>query len=131
MRLEPGTIYIGKGDADVIVGTRLKGIVAMPVPAKPVLFWHPSVERMVASALEFTTPTVDRRHDDRNGKRRRRGDVAIKGRRGHTIAQAENTAVVWGMPGEARQSLGAPSRVAPIEEICGPIIEMVAGDAPR
>ena len=52
MPLKPGTVYIGKGDADVMVAPRAAGLIAMPVPAKAQYLWHPSVERMVASALE-------------------------------------------------------------------------------
>ena len=52
MPLRPGTIYIGKGDADVMVAPRAAGVIALPVPAKSSYLWHPSVERMVASALD-------------------------------------------------------------------------------
>ena len=52
MPLRPGNVYIGKGDADVMVAPRAAGLIAMPVPAKAHYLWHPSVERMVASALE-------------------------------------------------------------------------------
>ena len=58
MPLKPGTVYIGKGDADVMVAPRAAGLIAMPVPAKAQYLWHPSVERMVASALEhFECPS--------------------------------------------------------------------------
>ena len=68
MPLRPGTIYIGKGDADVMVAPRAAGVIAMPVPAKASYLWHPSVERMVASALEHIDASQpDRRDDDRNG----------------------------------------------------------------
>ena len=51
-RLQAGTIYIGRGDADVIVAPRPTGMIAMPAPARRDYPWHPSVERMVTSALE-------------------------------------------------------------------------------
>ena len=69
MPLKPGTIYIGKGDADVMVAPRAAGLIAMPVPANADYPWHPSVERMVTSALEhFDASQHDRRDDDRNGQ---------------------------------------------------------------
>src|SRR3954452_13920862 len=34
MPLKPGTIYIGRGDADVTVAPRAAGVIAMPAPAK-------------------------------------------------------------------------------------------------
>src|SRR6476660_7827651 len=52
MALKPGTIYIGRGDADVMVAPRAAGPITMPVPAKAGYLWHPSVERMVGSARE-------------------------------------------------------------------------------
>ena len=47
MPLQAGTIYIGRGDADLIVAPRAAGMIAMPVPAQRDYPWHPSVERMV------------------------------------------------------------------------------------
>lgn len=128
-RLEPGTIYIGRGDADVIVGKRLKGIVAMPTPAKPDYLWHPSVERMVDTAMEcydaqrlLGVMLTGMGNDGAEAMSRLKADG------GHTIAQSENSAVVWGMPGELVKAGGA-DEVAPIEEIADLIIEAVAGDA--
>ncbi len=125
MPLKPGKIYIGKGDADVMVAPRASGIIAMSVPAKASFLWHPSVERMVASALEH----LDASHligvmmtgmgDD--------GADAMKRLRlggGHTIAEAESTAVVWGMPGELVKNGGA-ELVRPVENIAETIIELV------
>ena len=57
MPLQPGTIYIGRGDADVVVSSRASGLHAMPVPAQRDYPWHPSVERMVRSALEHYDAT--------------------------------------------------------------------------
>ena len=34
MPLQAGTIYIGRGDADLIVAPRAAGLIAMPVPAQ-------------------------------------------------------------------------------------------------
>jgi two-component system chemotaxis response regulator CheB len=49
---------------------------------------------------------------------------------GRTIAEAESTAVVWGMPGELVKSGGAGS-VKPIEEVAAEIIDMMDADAAR
>ena len=66
-----GSIYIARGDADVVVTRRSTGLHAMPVPAKRDYPWHPSVERMVTSALEhYDPPQHHRRADDRHGARR-------------------------------------------------------------
>jgi two-component system chemotaxis response regulator CheB len=129
--LKPGTIYIGRGDADVIVSTRAGGIIAMPAPSLPDYFWHPSVERMVESALEH--------HDAKNtigilmtGMGRDGADAMTRLRNegGHTIAEAESTAVVWGMPGEL-VSAGGAELILPLEEIAGAAVEWVGANAPH
>lgn len=127
--LRPGTIYIGRGDADVVVNSRSSGLHAMPVPAQRDYPWHPSVERMVRSALE---------HYDANrlvgvlmtGMGRDGADAMteLRQRGGRTVAEAESTAVVWGMPGELVKSGGA-ELVTPVDEIAATIAEWVEADA--
>lgn len=125
MPLRPGTIYIGKGDADVMVAPRASGVIVMPVPAKASYLWHPSVERMVASALDHLEPSrlvgvmmTGMGNDGAEAMKRLR----LTG--GHTIAEAESSAIVWGMPGELVKNGGA-EKVRPLEDIAETIIEMV------
>ena len=47
MVLEPGCVYIGRGDADLIVARRGAGLVAMSAPAEADYPWHPSTHRLV------------------------------------------------------------------------------------
>ena len=125
MRLEPGTIYIGRGDADVIVGTRAKGAVAMPAPAKADYIWHPSVERMVESAMEcYDAPRLTGVMLTGMGYDGAEAMTRLKKAGGHTIAQSEDSAVVWGMPGELIKAGGA-DEVAGIEDIANLIIKSV------
>jgi two-component system chemotaxis response regulator CheB len=129
MRLEPGTIYVGRGDADVTVASRGAGVIALPTPAKASYLWHPSVERMVASALENIDATrligvlmTGMGNDGAEAmKRLRQGG-------GHTIAEAESTAIVWGMPGELVKNGGA-EMVRTLEDIAATIIDLVSFDA--
>jgi two-component system chemotaxis response regulator CheB len=128
--LESGTIYIGKGDADVMVAPRAAGIAAMPVPAKASYLWHPSVERMVASALDHLDASrmigvmmTGMGNDGAEAMKRLR----LAG--GRTIAEAESSAIVWGMPGELVKNGGA-EKVQPLEEIAATIIDMVSSHAP-
>jgi two-component system chemotaxis response regulator CheB len=51
------------------------------------------------------------------------GELHRKG--GRTIAEAEETAVVWGMPGELVKAGGADV-VAPLDRIAGRLIDLVA-----
>jgi two-component system chemotaxis response regulator CheB len=129
MPLKPGTIYIGRGDADVTVAPRAAGVIAMPAPAKASYLWHPSVERMVASALEHIDASqligvlmTGMGNDGAEAmKRLRQGG-------GHTIAEAESTAIVWGMPGELVKNGGA-EMVRPVEDIAAAIIDLVGAHA--
>ena len=129
MPLEAGTIYIAKGDADVTVASRAAGVIALPAPAKASYLWHPSVERMVASALENIAASqligvlmTGMGNDGAEAmKRLRQGG-------GRTIAEAESTAVVWGMPGELVRNGGA-EMVRPLEDIAATIVDLVGSDA--
>ena len=129
MTLKPGIIYIARGDADVTVAPRAAGLIAMPTPAKSGYLWHPSVERMVASALENIKASqligvlmTGMGNDGAEAmKRLRQGG-------GHTIAEAESTAIVWGMPGELIKNGGA-EMVRPLEDIAAAIINMVGAHA--
>ena len=127
--LEPGTIYIGRGDADVIIGTRAKGIVAMPAPAKAEYLWHPSVERMVDTAMEcYDAHRLTGVMLTGMGNDGAEAMIRLRTAGGRTIAQSEDSAVVWGMPGELVKAGGA-DEVAGIEEIADLIIKSVAVDA--
>jgi two-component system chemotaxis response regulator CheB len=131
MPLRAGTIYIGRGDADLVVSVRPRGLIALSAPAQRNYPWHPSVERMVTSALEqfdaghmIGVLMTGMGRDGADAMTRLRDDG------GRTIAEAESSAVVWGMPGELVKNGGA-ELVRPVEDIAAAIIDMVAADAPR
>jgi two-component system chemotaxis response regulator CheB len=129
MPLQAGTIYIGRGDADVVVARRTTGINAMPVPAQRAYPWHPSVERLIASALELYEPSqllgvlmTGMGNDGAEAM------AQLRMRGGRTIAEAESTAVVWGMPGELVK-IGGAEAVKPVDEIATTIVDWVEADA--
>jgi two-component system chemotaxis response regulator CheB len=125
MPLQPGTIYIGRGDADVIVAPRPSGMIAMSVPAQRDYPWHPSVERMVASALEhFDARQLVGVLMTGMGDDGAHAMTRLCAQGGRTIAEAESSAVVWGMPGELVRKGGADA-VLPVEEIAQAAIEWV------
>jgi two-component system chemotaxis response regulator CheB len=116
-RLTAGNIYIARGDADILISTRGGSLVAMVAPEDPTFRWHPSVERLVLSAMQHVPPAdlvgvmMTGMGND--------GAAAmneLKAAGGHTVAEAEETAVVWGMPGELVK-LGGASVVRPLDEI--------------
>jgi two-component system chemotaxis response regulator CheB len=117
MPLRSGVAYIGRGDADFQVGLRAGVLTAIPYPASPQHNWHPSVERLVASALEHVAPEqllgVMLTGMGNDGAA---AMAELRSRGGRTIAESEDTAVVWGMPGELVK-LGGATLVLPIERI--------------
>ncbi len=108
MPLVPGRVFIGRGDADVILSRRVGGLVVMPAPASAEYRWHPSVDRLVASARRHLPAghlvgvLMTGMGNDGAAEMAR-----MRAAGGRTIAEAEETAVVWGMPGELVRLDGA------------------------
>ena len=124
--LAPGCIYIARGDADMTVSLRAGGPVALPTPSSVDHRWHPSVDRLVASAAACLPPErligVLMTGMGNDGAQ---AMTALRAAGGRTIAEAEETAVVWGMPGELVKAGGA-DHVLPVEAIANQIVELVA-----
>jgi two-component system chemotaxis response regulator CheB len=106
--LQVGCAYIGRGDADIVVSKRASTLVAMTVPINPRYPWHPSTDRLVRSAMEYLSPAqligilMTGMGDDGA-----KAMTELRWKGGRTIAEAEETAVVWGMPGELVRAEGA------------------------
>ncbi|WP_284943681.1 chemotaxis-specific protein-glutamate methyltransferase CheB [Acidisoma cladoniae] len=124
--LRAGGVYIGRGDADIIISRRGGGAVAMPIPSRQDYPWHPSTDRLVTSAMEAFPPRqligilmtgMGNDGAQAMAELRRQG--------GQTIAEAEETAVVWGMPGELVRAGGA-DWVVPLPEIAARLRTLIA-----
>ena len=108
VRLKAGTAYIGRGDLDLVVGRRSDGLVAMPTPPLPAYPWRPSVDRLVRSAMDHVPAArllgvlMTGMGDDGAAAM-----TALHHAGGRTIAEAEESAVVWGMPRELVMAGGA------------------------
>jgi two-component system, chemotaxis family, protein-glutamate methylesterase/glutaminase len=106
--MRAGNAYVGRGDADLIVGRRAAGLVAMSAPARADYPWHPSTDRLVQSALMHVAPTqligVLMTGMGNDGAA---AMAALREQGGRTIAEAEETAIVWGMPRELVEAGGA------------------------
>jgi len=121
--LEPGHIYIAKGDADIIISSRAGSLVVMAAPSDPSLRWHPSVERLVRSAMNHVPAAAligVLMTGMGNDGAAAMSDLRAAG--GHTIAEAEETAVVWGMPGELVRLDGA-SEIKRLDQIGNSLVE--------
>ncbi|MFZ1107270.1 MAG: chemotaxis-specific protein-glutamate methyltransferase CheB [Rhodomicrobium sp.] len=120
--IEAGNIYIAKGDADLVVLGRNTAWLATPVPSSQQHLWHPSVARMVASAIEAMP--ADRLIGVQLTGMGDDGAAAmadLKRKGGRTIAQDESTSVVFGMPCELIK-LGGADLVLPSNRIARQLI---------
>jgi two-component system chemotaxis response regulator CheB len=115
--LQPGCVHIGRGDADLIVSSRKGVTLAMAAPAERGYPWHPSTNRLVESAMEHVPASqligvlLTGMGDDGA-----QAMAALRARGGATIAESEESAVVWGMPGELVR-LGGADWVLPVSKI--------------
>ena len=124
--LRAGCAYIGRGDADLIVAPRATGPIALSAPPAADYPWHPSVERLVASALaQLPAARLIGVLMTGMGTDGATAMTRLKQEGGRTVAEAEATAVVWGMPGQLVANGGAGA-VVPLEDIADAIIEMVS-----
>ena len=106
--LQAGCAYIGQGNADIVISRRPAGLIAASMPANPDYPWHPSTDRLVRSAMEHVPPGqligVLMTGMGNDGAK---AMAELHEQGGRTIAEAEETAVVWGMPGELVKAGGA------------------------
>jgi two-component system, chemotaxis family, protein-glutamate methylesterase/glutaminase len=131
MIMQAGCVYIGRGDADIVVSKRSSNLVVMTVPANASYPWHPSADRLVRSAMEH----VPARQlvgvlmtGMGNDGAQAMAELRLQG--GQTIAEAEETAVVWGMPGELVRVDGA-TWTLPLPKIAQTLQKLVPSHAPR
>jgi len=121
----PGHVYIGKGDADLLLSRRAGTLVAMAAPASPAHFWHPSVDRLVESAMRQLSPeNVVGVLMTGMGSDGAAAMGELKAQGGYTVAESADTAVVWGMPG-ALVNLGGASVVRPLDQIAAALMAFV------
>lgn len=123
--LEPGFVYIGRGDADLVVSRRPAGLFAMSAPSDPEYPWHPSADRLVRSAMEhFPARQLVGILMTGMGSDGAEALASLRAQGGSTIAEAEDTAVVWGMPGELVRAGGA-AHVLPLPRIAHRLQQLV------
>ena len=125
LQLQPGCVYIGKGDADLAIDRRASGLVVVPVRSQADYPWHPSADRLVRSAMNHVAPAqIVGVLMTGMGSDGAEAMALLHARGGRTIAEAEETAVVWGMPGELVAAGGA-DWVLPLPKIAGWLTKLV------
>ena len=122
--LAQGRVYLGRGNGDVVISCRGGGEVVEPASAADYP-WRPSADRLVRSAMAHFSPRqivgvlMTGMGNDGAGAM-----ASLRALGGSTIAEAEETAVVWGMPGELVRSGGA-SWVLPVQKIAAKLQQLV------
>jgi len=125
-KLAAGCVYVARGDADVIVSRRGGGLAGLSAPADAARRWHPSVDRLVESALEHLPAArilgvlMTGMGDDGAAAMGRLFDAG-----GRTLAESEESAVVWGMPG-ALVRAGCASEVCDLDQLPRALIAALA-----
>jgi two-component system chemotaxis response regulator CheB len=119
--LTAGKVYIGKGGADMVLSKRGASLMVAPKPEAAEHLWHPSVELLARTALEHVDPArIIAVMLTGMGYDGAEGFAEIKRRGGRTIAESEETAVVYGMPKELVQRKGA-TLVLPINKVAAQV----------
>jgi two-component system chemotaxis response regulator CheB len=108
MPLEPSTIYIAKGGADMQVVRRAGRPTLVATPENAEFLWHPSVELLGRSVLDqYDAKAVLGVMLTGMGNDGCESFTRIRQQGGRTIAESEDSAVVFGMPAELINHGGA------------------------
>jgi two-component system chemotaxis response regulator CheB len=121
MAVEPGVCYVAPGGMHLCLHRKITGEVVIRTPTTPATLFVPSVGVMMASVLSIYGPDTIGVLMTGIGDDGADSMVAIKRAGGHTIAESEQTAVVFGMPREAAERGGA-CVVAPSYQVAGEIL---------
>jgi len=122
--ISKGTVYVCPGGAHLGISQKKQKLVIALKEGRLTDKYTPSVDYMMTSAAEHYGASsmgvilTGMGNDGRNGM------LEIKTRGGYTIAEAESSAVVFGMPAEAIKN-NAVETVLPISEIPSAIIRVV------
>ncbi|NLW91472.1 MAG: chemotaxis response regulator protein-glutamate methylesterase [Syntrophomonadaceae bacterium] len=124
MKVQAGTVYVGTGGKHINLVKSATGDVMIRLTSKPDHLFIPSVGVMMESVLEiYQRKTIG---VIMTGMGNDGADAMVKIRQagGVTIAESEESAIVWGMPGDTVKKGGA-EKVVPIWNIADEIVKAV------
>lgn len=122
MVVEPGTIYLGRGGHHLNLFQKSNGDILIRTPMRPKHLFIPSVDVMMESVLKlFGEDTIGVLMTGM-GDDGAQGMVNILNTGGFTIAESEESAIVFGMPAEAI-SRGGAELVLPSWDIAEALIK--------
>ncbi len=123
--LQPGHAYIAPGDYHLQVARNGSQYRARVVQTEPVNRHRPSVDALFDSVMEASGSATVAVLLTGMGADGARGLKKLRDAGAHTIAQDEETCVVFGMPREAIQ-LGGAEFVLPLPRIAHKVVELLA-----
>lgn len=124
MKVQAGTVYVGTGGKHINLVRSAAGEVMIRLTSKPDHLFIPSVGVMMESVLEvYERNTIG---VIMTGMGNDGADAMVKIRQagGATIAESEESAIVWGMPGDTVKKGGAQV-IVPIWNIAKEIVKAV------
>jgi two-component system chemotaxis response regulator CheB len=124
MAVEQGICYVAPGGKHLCLHRKMTGEIVIRTPSTPATLFVPSVGVMMESVLSVygadTIGVLMTGIGDDGADQM----VAIKNAGGYTIAESEETAVVYGMPREAIERGGACA-IAPSHQVAGEILKRI------
>ncbi len=124
MPVEPSVCYVAPGGMHLCLHRKLTGEVVIRTPTSPATLFMPAVSVMMDSVLKIygsdTIGVLMTGIGDDGADQM----VAIRQAGGHTIAESQETAVVYGMPREAAERGGATVQL-PSYQVAGEILKAV------
>jgi two-component system chemotaxis response regulator CheB len=124
--LEGGVVYIAPGGLQTEVRRAPDGLRARIVPGSASDLYAPSVDRLFTSASATCSERLLAVVMTGMGDDGANSIVGVRGRGGRTIAESQQTAIIFGMPNEAIKT-GAIEQVLPLGEIAGAIERLCVG----
>jgi two-component system chemotaxis response regulator CheB len=120
-----GSVYLARGGSHLLVKCRGDGTAFLKIDdGPPVKGCRPSADLLFSSSAECFGEEVIGVIMTGMGDDGVEGIIDLKGKGALTIAQDEETSLVWGMPGTAVRS-GVIDEVVPLDDIARRIIEIV------
>lgn len=120
--VSPAHVYVAPGGGHLRVGSDWR----VHIDPKPAGLHVPSADELFRSVAESAGAAGVGALLTGMGKDGAKGLLELRRAGGATVAQDEETSVVWGMPGEASR-LGAAERILPLEAIGEALRRAVAG----
>ncbi|RME28855.1 MAG: chemotaxis response regulator protein-glutamate methylesterase [Deltaproteobacteria bacterium] len=124
-RLRPGLVLVAPGGNDLVIVKRGEHLLTRLKQPEPGVNYVPSVDRLFESVARVTGSGCMAVVLTGMGSDGKKGIIEVKNHGGITVAESEDSAVVFGMPKEAMDT-GFVDYVASLDELPGIIGEFVA-----